>query len=455
MPFINLKTEIPGPKSQEILKRRDAAVTRSVAKATMVVPERADGALVTDVDGNVLIDIAGGIGMLAAGHCPPQVVSAIKEQADKLLHLCMIVGTMEPYVELCELLNHVTPGQFPKKSILANSGSEAVENAIKMARCYTKKQGIIVFEGAYHGRTLLTLSMTSKYNLFKSGFGPYASEIYRLPVPNTYRTPKGMTQDQYVDFCIAQLDQAMIAQVDPSALAAIVIEPVQGEAGFVPVPQRFLAHIRNLCTQHNVVMIADEIQCGMGRTGKLWACCHAEIIPDLIVSGKSLASGMPIAAVTGKAEIMDAPHIGGAGGTYGGAPLACVAAIESIKIINTPEFQERTNAIGERMRLRLESWKQKYELVGDVRGIGAMRLVEFVLDREARTPAPNETLDIIKMAASRGLILIRAGLYSNCIRFLPPLVITDPQLDEAFDVLESCLNEVNSRLNASRLAAAH
>lgn len=452
MPFINLKTPIPGPKAQAILKRRENAVTNSVAKATQVVAESATGAIVTDVDGNTLIDIAGGIGMLAAGHCPPEVVEAMKAQAEKLLHMCMIVGTYEPYVELCELLNHVTPGRFPKKTILANSGSEAVENAVKMARCFTKKQGILVFEGAYHGRTLLTLSMTSKYGLFKSGFGPYASEIYRLPAPNVYRRPESMTEEQFVQYCIDQLDVAMIAQVDPSALAAIVIEPVQGEAGFVPIPQKFMEKIRTLCTQHNIVMIADEIQCGMGRTGKLWACCHAGIIPDLIVSGKSLASGMPIAAVTGRADIMDSPHIGGAGGTYGGAPLACVAAIESIKLINTPSFQARVNELGERMKARLLQWKEKYELVGDVRGLGSMQLVEFVLDRKKKTPAPAETLDIIKLGASRGLILIRAGLFSNGIRFLPPLVITNEQLDEAFDVLELGVAEVNARVMKSREA---
>jgi 4-aminobutyrate aminotransferase / (S)-3-amino-2-methylpropionate transaminase / 5-aminovalerate transaminase len=452
MPTINLKTPIPGPKAQAILKRREAAVTNAVAKATQVVAESATGAVVTDVDGNTLIDIAGGIGMLAAGHCPPAVVNAMKEQAEKLLHMCMIVGTYEPYVELCELLNHVTPGQFPKKTILANSGSEAVENAVKMARCFTKKQGVLVFEGAYHGRTLLTLSMTSKYGLFKSGFGPYSSEIYRLPAPNVYRRPASMTEDEFVQYCMDQLDLAMIAQVDPSALSCIVIEPIQGEAGFVPIPHKFLHKIREMCTKHNIIMIADEIQCGMGRTGKLWACCHSGVVPDLIVSGKSLASGMPIAAVTGRADVMDSPHIGGAGGTYGGAPMACVAAIESIKIINPPEFQARTNEIGEIMRKRLEQWKEKYELVGDVRGVGAMRLVEFVLDRDKKTPAPNETLEIIKLGASRGLILIRAGLYSNGIRFLPPLVITDDQLHEAFDVLELGLAEVNARIMKSREA---
>ncbi len=443
MGFIDIKTPIPGPKAQEILKRRENAVTNSVAKATRVVADTAEGALVKDVDGNTLIDLAGGIGMLAAGHCPPEVVQAMKDQADKLLHLCLIVGTYEPYVELAELLNEVAPIEGPLKTILANSGSEAVENAVKIARCYTKRQGVIVFEGAYHGRTLLTLSMTSKYGLFKKGFGPYASEIYRIPTPNMYRRHDNFSEEEYIQSCCDHLDQAFISQVDPQACAAIVIEPVQGEAGFVPIPKEYLQHIRKRCDEHGIVMIADEIQCGMGRTGKLWAIEHAEVSPDLIISGKSLGSGMPIASVTGKAEMMDSPHPGGAGGTYGGAPLACVAARESIKLINTPSFLKKVNQVGDQLRSRLNSWKERFELVGDVRGLGAMMLVEFVSDRKKKTPAPDQTLEIIRRASEKGLILIRAGLYSNGIRFLPPLVITEEQLDEALDVLEQALEEVN------------
>lgn len=449
MAFVQLKTEVPGPKSREILARRAAAVTNAVAKATDVVFDHAEGALVTDVDGNRFIDLAGGIGMLAAGHCPPAVVEAMKAQAEKFIHGCFIVGTFEPYVELAELLNKVTPGSHAKKTILANSGSEAVENAVKFARVFTKRQGVLVFEGAYHGRTLLTLSMTSKYALFKKGFGPYASEIYRIPAPNVYRRPHQMTEDEYIQWSIEQLENAMIAQVDPSALAAIVIEPVQGEAGFIPIPTRYLQRIRELCDQHGIVMIADEIQCGMGRTGKLWACEHHNIVPDLLITAKSLASGMPMAAVVGRAEIMDSTHPGGAGGTYGGSPLAAVAAIESIKLINTPEFLAHTNHIGDQMRDTMNSWREKYPLVGDVRGLGAMNLVEFVLDRETRTPAPQHTLEIIRAAVRRGLIMIRAGLYSNCIRLLPPLVITEAQLGEALGLLEEAVAEVQSRELAS------
>jgi 4-aminobutyrate aminotransferase/(S)-3-amino-2-methylpropionate transaminase len=445
MGAIVLKTEVPGPRSRAIVARRDAAVTQAVGRSTQVAVERAEGALVWDADGNQLLDLAGGIGMLAAGHCAPTVVEAIKAQAERLIHPCFLVGTYEPYVELCEMLNASVPGSWPKKSILVNSGSEAVENAVKIARTATRRAGIIVFEGAYHGRTLLTLTMTSKYGLFKKGFGPFAPEVYRLPAPNLYRRPAGMTEEQYVDWCCANLDNALIAHIDPSALAAIVIEPVQGEAGFIPMPEKFLRRIREICTTHGAVMIADEIQCGMGRTGKLWAIEHYGIEPDLLVSGKSLASGMPLAAVTGRADLMDAPHPGGAGGTYSGSPLACVAAIESMKIINTPQFLGEAACKGALIRERLESWRAKYPLVGDVRGLGAMMLVEFVKDRATREPAPTETLDIIRDAVSKGLLMIRAGLYSNCIRFLPPLVITYDQLREGLDVLESSVAAVQAR----------
>ena len=333
MSTINLVTEIPGPKSQALVARREAASARGAAKLTSIAVESANGAAVMDVDGNTLLDFAGGIGMLAVGHCPPAIVEALKTQAEKLVHMCAIVSTYEPYVEVVELLNEITPGDFPKKTVLMNSGAESVETAVKVARSYTGRPGIIVFEGAYHGRTNMTLSMTSKYALFKKGFGPFAPEVHRLPFPNVYRTPLGMDSESYVEFACNQLENAMIAQVDPEAVAAIVIEPVQGEGGFIPTPARFLERIRQICDQHGIVMIADEIHCGMGRTGKIFAIEHYGIAPDLITSAKSLAAGMPLSAVTGRAEIIDAPHPGGLGGTYSGNPLACVAAIEAIKMI--------------------------------------------------------------------------------------------------------------------------
>lgn len=445
MGSIQLKTELPGPRSREIVARRLAAVAGCVGKSTDIVVESASGALVRDVDGNQLIDLAGGIGMLAVGHCDGDVVAAVQEQTARLIHPCFLVATYEPYVRLAELLNEVAPGDFAKKTILANSGAEAVENAVKMARAHTKRQAVIVFEGAYHGRTLLTMTMTSKYGLFKKGFGPFAPEVYRLPVPNVYRTPPGMTEEQYIAWSCENLDQALVSHVDPSAIAAIVIEPVLGEAGFIPVPCEFLRKIRAICDAHGIVMIADEIQSGMGRTGRVFAIEHSGVVPDMVISAKSLGAGMPIAAVIGRAEIMDAPHLGGAGGTYGGAPTTCAAAIAAVEKIRTPEFLAMATHKGHLIRTTLECWKQKYELVGDVRGLGAMMLFENVLDRTTKAPAPNETLAIIKRAVANGLLLIRAGLYSNCVRLLPPIVITDEQLGEGLAVLEEAVAFVDGQ----------
>jgi 4-aminobutyrate aminotransferase/(S)-3-amino-2-methylpropionate transaminase len=445
MPTIHLVTELPGPKSKAIVERREAATPRGGSKLTLVAIVKAQGAAITDADGNTFLDFAGGIGALAVGHCPPNVVNAIKNQAEELIHLCAIVGTYEPYVRVAELLNEVTPGNFPKKTILLNSGAEGLETAVKVARSYTGRPAIIVFEGAYHGRTNLTLSMTSKYGLFKKGFGPFAPEIYRLPFPNLYRRPAGMSEDQYIDDCIARLENALVAQVDPSAVAAIVVETVQGEGGFIAAPPRFLARIREICNQYGIVYVADEVQCGFGRTGKLFAIEHYGIEPDLIVTAKSLAAGMPLAAVTGKAEIMDAPHPGGLGGTYSGNPLACVAAAEAINMIRQPEFLARAEQVGARIREHLLDLQAEAPLIGDVRGVGPMMLMELVKDPVAKTPAPDETLGVTNECFKRGLIAIRAGLYSNCIRFLPPLNITDEQIDEGMGVIAEAVRVVEGK----------
>jgi 4-aminobutyrate aminotransferase/(S)-3-amino-2-methylpropionate transaminase len=443
MKYIQLKTALPGPKSQEILERRKNALPAGLAKSTDVVVERASGALVWDVDGNQLIDLAGGIGMINVGHSDQNVVDAIKKQVDKYIHTCSLVTTMEPYIELAELLNEVTPGDFKKKTLLANSGSEAVENAINVAKYYTKRNSILCFEGAYHGRTLLTLSLTSKYSLFKKGMGPFVSDIYRIPAPNLYRKIQGMSDEEYIQYFIKQLDIAFISQVDPESLAAIIIEPVMGEGGFIPMPKAYLQKIREVCDQYGIVMIADEIQCGAGRTGKFFAVDHFDIVPDVVVSAKSIGAGMPISATTGRAEIMDAPHPGGVGGTYGGSPVACAAAIEAIKIIKSERFLTRVNEVGELMRTTLENWKEKYQIIGDVRGLGAMRLVEFVKDRDSKDPDMDVTLEIIRDAVSHGLIMIRAGMFSNCLRLLPPIVITDEQLTEALSVLEEAIQRAD------------
>lgn len=442
---INLKTAIPGPKSIEMMQRRKNAMPAGLAKSTEVAVVSADGGVVIDADGNTLLDFAGGIGMMNIGHSNKQVIDAMKEQLDKYIHICSLVATPEPYVELAELLNSLTPGNFPKKTLLANSGSEAVENAVNIARYYTKRSAVICFEGGYHGRTLLTLSLTSKYALFKKGFGPYVSDIVRLPAPNMYRKPKQFTDAEYINFCIQQFETAMIAQIDPDSVAAIIIEPVQGEGGFIPMPEQFLQKLRAVADAHGIVLIFDEIQCGAGRTGKLFACSHFNVVPDIICMAKSIGAGMPISSITGKAEIIDAPHLGGVGGTYGGNPLACVAAIEALKILSSESFLARVNHVGDLISTTLNNWKNKYACIGDVRGLGAMLLVEFVKDRDTKEPDVEIAMEIIKDAVSHGIILIRAGLYSNCIRLLPPIVMTDEQLAEGLQVLENAIQRAQEK----------
>ena len=446
MSSIKLVTPIPGPKSLDTVARRDAAVSRGAARLTPIAIASGRGATVTDVDGNTYIDFAGGIGTLAVGHTPPEVLAAIRQQSERLLHMCSIVATYEPYVAVCERLNQLVPGDFAKKSTLLNSGAEAVEAAVKIARAHTGRQALIVFEGAYHGRTNLTLGMTSKYALFKKGFGPYPSEIYRLPFPNPYRRPTQMSEDEYVDYCIAQFDHALVAQVAPEAVAAVVVETVQGESGFLPLPPRFAAHLRARCSEHGMLFVADEVQAGMGRTGRLFAIEHYGLVPDLTVSGKSIAGGMPLAAVTGSAEIMDAPHPGGLGGTYSGNPIACAAAMVALESLASPAFLARAQAVGERMRGHLTRLQARFpETIGDLRGLGPMLAIELVKDAKGREPVPELTNAINAETLKRGLITIRAGLYGNCLRFLPPLNISDEQIDEGMTVLGEAIDAALAR----------
>jgi 4-aminobutyrate aminotransferase / (S)-3-amino-2-methylpropionate transaminase / 5-aminovalerate transaminase len=433
---IELVTDIPGPRSLELIARREAAVPLGAAKLTPLGIDTAQGSVVVDLDGNHLIDLAGGIGVLAVGHCPPAVVQAVQDQAGRLIHMCNIVASYEPYLDVAERLNQLTPGDFDKRTLLCNTGAEAVEAAVGVARAATGRQGILVFEGAYHGRSNLTLAMTSKFGLFKKGFGPFAPEIYRLPFPDLYRRPAQFTEDEYVAHATALLDRAMVAQVDPSHLAAVVIEPVMGEGGFLPVPAPFLQRLRELCDEHGIVLIADEVQAGFGRTGMLFAIEHTGVVPDLVTTAKSLAGGMPLAAVTGRAELMDAPHPGGLGGTYSGNPLACVAAVEAIDTIRQPAFLERAAAVGARIRGHLEAIQAEHpDLVGDVRGVGAMLVMELVEDPVTKVPDPAATVALTGAALERGVITIRAGLYSNCVRFLPALTISDDEIDEAMAVV--------------------
>jgi 4-aminobutyrate aminotransferase/(S)-3-amino-2-methylpropionate transaminase len=441
MGSIEIVTELPGPQSRALLARRAAAMPGGAAHLTDLGIARGEGAVVTDLDGNRLLDFAGGIGVLGTGHCPPAVVEAIRAQAGDLLHMCQIVATYEPMVELAERLNGLTPGDFPKKTLMMNSGAEGVESAVKFARAATGRAGLLVFEGAYHGRTNLTMSMTSKYGLFKKGFGPFAPEVYRIPFPNVLRRPPGTDPEQFVGWSIERLRDALVAQVDPSALAAIVIEPVQGEGGFVPAPKPFLEAIRRICDEHGIVMVADEVQSGFGRTGRLFAIEHSGVVPDIVVMAKSLGAGMPISAVTGRADLLDAPHPGGLGGTYSANPVACVAALRTIDAVTAPGFLERATELGVRLRAGLDQIAARHDFIAEVRGLGPMLAIELVAD-EQLTPDPDTTLAITKATLARGLITIRAGLYSNCVRFLPPLDVTDEQVDEALAVLGDAIDEV-------------
>lgn len=433
---IDIRTAIPGPKSQELVARREAAVPNGLYKAHPIAIDHAHGALVTDVDGNTYIDFVGGIGVLNAGHTMPDVVNAITEQANKLIHFSALVGTYESYVELSERLNEAVPISGQCKTILANSGAEAVENAIKIAKVATERTAIIAFEGGYHGRTLLTLSLTSK-TAFKKNLGPFFPEVYRAPFPYEYQCK--MCSNSCSGACADQLEKMLLTHVDASSVAAIIIEPVQGEGGFIPVPKTYMQRLRQICDKHGIVLIADEVQCGFGRTGTLFAMEQMGVEPDIIVTAKSIAAGMPLAAVTGRAEIMDAVHLGGIGGTYGGNPLACAAAIEVMNQFQDGDLLERAQQIGAQIGERGQTWLREIPTIGDVRGLGSMMAIEFVKDRTTREPDPDAVAKVSAYCLQHGVITMRAGLYTNCIRLLMPLVITDEQLQEGLDVLDAAI----------------
>jgi 4-aminobutyrate aminotransferase/(S)-3-amino-2-methylpropionate transaminase len=441
MGVIQLHTEVPGPASRALVARREAAMPPGAAKLTPLAIASGHGSVVTDVDGNTFIDLAGGIGTLAVGHTPAAVVDAIRAQAGQLVHMCAIVASYEPAIALAERLNALAPGALPRRTVLMNSGAEALETAVHISRSFTRRQGVVVFDGAYHGRTNLTMAMTSKFGLFKKGFGPFAPEVYRLPFPNLYRRPAALDVEAWTDWHIAQLEHGFTAIVDPSHVACVVVEPVLGEGGFVPAPSRWLQRLRELCDRHGMLLVVDEVQSGMGRTGRLWAIEHAGVVPDLITTAKSLGAGMPISAVIGRADVMEAPHPGGLGGTYSGNPLACVAALAALDVITNEAFLERARVVGERLRARLDLIQARHpRLVGDVRGIGPMLAMELVRDKTTKEPWIEATQAVNAATLQRGVITIRAGLFSNCVRFLPPLTIDDAVLDEAMDVVDSAVS---------------
>jgi len=444
MKTINLHTEIPGPLSIRWGERRRNAVPRGTHSIAPVFIARADGAALHDVDGNVFLDFAGGIGCMNVGHCAPAVREAAQEQLRRFTHLCFAVTPYDAYVRLAEELNRRTPGSFAKKTLLVNSGVEGVENAIKIARAYAGRPAVIAFEDAFHGRTLLGMSLTSKVHPYKEGFGPFAPEVYRVPYGYCYRCSYSLTYPACEIRCAHALEDVFRRIVDAATVAAVVVEPVLGEGGFVAPPREFFHVLREVCTRHGILLIADEVQTGFGRTGTLFACEQLGIEPDLIVSAKSIAAGLPLGAVTGRAEIMDAPIPGGLGGTYVGNPVACEAALAVLKMFDDQQLVTRAVRIGEWIERRTRDWETEFPLVGEIRGMGAMRAFELVRDRATRTPAKEETEAIIKHCWQHGLVILSAGTYGNVIRLLVPLVITDGQLEEGFSVLEDALTSVSA-----------
>jgi 4-aminobutyrate aminotransferase/(S)-3-amino-2-methylpropionate transaminase len=436
----NSHLTIPGEKSRALMARRQQFVARGVSSTMPVFAAKAEGAVIEDVDGNRFFDFAGGIGAMNIGHSRPEVVKAIAEQAEKFTHTCFSVMMYEPYIALAERLTKITPGDFPKKAIFFNSGAEAVENAVKIARYATGRPAIIVFDNGYHGRTLMTMTMTAKVKPYKYRFGPYAPEVYRAPFPYPYRMD--MTPEQASQACLKELERMFVGEVAPDQVAAVIVEPVQGEGGFMIAPPGFLRDLKALCEQHGILFVADEIQTGFCRTGKMFAVEHDGVIPDLLIIAKSMGAGMPISGVIGRAELMDAPPPGTLGGTYSGNPVACAAALTVLDIYEREDLATRSRQVGKTVLDTFTHLQARYDFIGDVRGLGGMVAMELVKDRQSKEPDAQRTGAILSAAHERGLVLIRAGMYDNVVRVLVPLNITDEQLQQALAILEDAIASV-------------
>ncbi len=423
-------------KSEGISELRSKFVANGFSSGTTCYVQSAEGALIRDVNGKEFIDFAGGIGVMNVGHSHPKVVAAIKDQAEKFTHTCFMVLPYEELVKLAQKLSAAAPGSFPKAAFFANSGAEAVENAIKIARYHTKRTGIITFENAFHGRTLLTMSLTSKVKPYKLGFGPFAPEIYRMPYAYCYRCPFGLTYPSCNVACADYLNEFFISHVAAETTAALIAEPVQGEGGFVTPPPEYFPKLMKICHDNGILFIDDEIQSGMGRTGKMFAVNHWGVEPDLITLAKSLAAGMPLSAVIGRQEVMNSVHASGIGGTYSGNPVACRAALAVLDIFEEENLLERSDALGKKLRVRLDELQKEYEIIGDVRGMGPMLALELVKDRETKEPAVEEAKALVKFCFDKGLILLSCGSFGNVIRTLMPLVITDEQFEKGINIME-------------------
>lgn len=448
MSTIQLRTSIPGPNSRALSERRAQAVPRGLSHGTPIYVAKAEDAWLEDVDGNRYVDFAGGIGCANAGHRQQPVVDAVHAQLDKFLHTCVQVTPYEGYIRLAERMNEVTPGKFAKKTLFVNSGAEAVENAVKIARAYTKRPAIIAFEDAFHGRTMMTLALTSKTHPYKAGFAPFPGEVYRVPFAYCYRCSYNLKYPSCELYCARHLEDTFKRVVANEEVAAVIAEPVLGEGGFIAPPPDYFKVLIALCRKYGILFIADEVQSGFGRTGTLFASERYGIEPDLIVTAKSLGGGLPLAAVTGRAEIMDAPAPGGLGGTFAGNPLSCAAAIAVLDLFERENLLARANELGDRFQRRAREWQRRWLIIGDVRGLGGMQAIELVKSQETKIPATEETKQITQYCYEHGLITITAGSYSNVIRVLVPLVATNEQMDEGLDVLESALAAICDKKGA-------
>ncbi len=455
MATIQLRTAIPGPRSQALMKRREAAVARGVFHSTPVFAARAEGAVVDDVDGNRFLDFAGGIGCVNVGHRAEPVLARVRAQLDRFMHTCFSVAPYESYVRLAERLNQTVPGNFAKKTLLVNTGAEAVENAIKIARAYTKRPAVICFDDAFHGRTMLALSLTSKVRPYKEGFAPFPSDIYRVPYAYCYRCAFGKTYPSCELACAQHLEDVFRRVVAADSVAAVIAEPVLGEGGFIAPPPDYFKRLAEICRKRGILFIADEVQSGIGRTGAMFACEKYGIEPDILTTAKSLGGGLPIGAVTARAEIMDAPGVGGLGGTFIGNPVACEAALAVLEMMEEKDLCARAAYLGERFVERARSWQQRWPMVGAIHGLGAMRAVELVRSATTREPADAETRQVVRFCYEHGLLTISAGTFGNIVRLLVPFVITDQQFDEGLEVLEAALQSVSAGSSDAAKKVAH
>lgn len=436
---------MPG-RNQELLEKRNQHVPQGPFNTTTAFVKEARGAIMVDVEGRELIDFAGGIGVNNVGHCHPKVVAAIQDQAAKCIHTCFHVAMYEPYVELAERLNGLAPGDAAKMTLFANSGAEAVENAVKIARYATKRPAVICFENAFHGRTLLTMTLTSKVKPYKFGYGPYAPEVYRMPYAYCYRCPFGLTHPACNTACADYLEEFFVSHVAAEQTAAVIAEPIQGEGGFVTPPPEYFSKLKAICEKHGIVFIADEVQSGAGRTGKFFAIDHWGVVPDIVTMAKSFAGGMPLSAVIGRTDLMNASHVGGLGGTYGGNPVSCRAALAVMEVLLEDGLMERAVSLGEILKKRFDAMQAKNEVIGDVRGKGPMLAMELVEDRETKIPATDKAKALVSRCFEKGLVLLSCGNFGNVIRTLMPLVITDEQLEKGLAILEESLEEISNEI---------